>query len=234
LRKKLAGPVTPRGASTRDSLLEAASVLMSQRPDVDITLVEIAQAAGANSSLVGYYFGNKDGLLLALMERNMRGGLAELQKIISSNLPAADKIALHISGLINLYYRLPYHNRLMTYLTEQSKAQSASELGTEVMRPLLALYSRLLEEGERSGELRRIDPMFFYFSLMGACDRFFTGRYSMQELFGITEIDKPLKQRFIEHTVATFIPGLLAEPRPVTLRPSLWAAGREMTSQAAS
>ena len=197
---------------TRNNLLEAASRLMCRRPDADITINEIAAEAGANSALIGYHFGSKDGLFMALMQRNTRGGLDDLKALFASPLPVVEKLRLHISGLVNLYYRFPYHNRLLSYLIEHSDEEHKSVIANEVIRPIIEQYEHLLKEGERTGELRKIDPMFFYFSLIGACERMFTGRYSMQMAFGIVQVDSDLKRRFVDHTVELVVSGCRAWP----------------------
>lgn len=220
-RKRGGRTVGSQSGRTKENLLEAASRLMCRRPDADVTISEIAAEAGANSALISYYFGNKDGLLMALLQRNTHGGLDDFRSIISSPLPTVEKIRLHISGLVNLYYKYPYHNRLLSYLIEHADEEHRATISEDVIKPLIELYRILLESGERSGELRPIDPMFFYFSLIGACERLFTGRYSMQMAFGIVQVDVALKRRFVEHTVDLIVPGMLSNAQyssaPATL-----------------
>lgn len=65
-------------ASSRADLLKAASSLMIERGSVDISLSEIAERARLNSALVKYYFGNKNGLILALIEDVLGGALKKM------------------------------------------------------------------------------------------------------------------------------------------------------------
>jgi AcrR family transcriptional regulator len=55
--------------ATAAKLLVAAGDLMIERNTTDVSLSEIAQKSGVNAALVKYHFGNKDGLLLALLAR---------------------------------------------------------------------------------------------------------------------------------------------------------------------
>ncbi|WP_256849209.1 TetR/AcrR family transcriptional regulator, partial [Pantoea sp. Ft+CA_17] len=55
---------------TADKLLLAASELMIESNSIEVSLSEIAQRSGVNAALVKYHFGNKDGLLLALLARD--------------------------------------------------------------------------------------------------------------------------------------------------------------------
>src|SRR5437764_3645958 len=56
--------------ATAEKLLMAASALMIERSSIEVSLSDIAQKSGVNAALVKYHFGNKDGLLLALLARD--------------------------------------------------------------------------------------------------------------------------------------------------------------------
>jgi AcrR family transcriptional regulator len=56
---------------------------MIQRSSIDISLSDIAQKSGANAALVKYHFGNKDGLLLALLARALGPGVAAVLLLVA-------------------------------------------------------------------------------------------------------------------------------------------------------
>jgi len=58
-----------RGDSTRDALLDAATLVFAREGFAAANLREIALAAGVNAALIGYHFGGKEGLYLAVFER---------------------------------------------------------------------------------------------------------------------------------------------------------------------
>ena len=60
---------SPRGASTRDALIEAATLVFARERFGSANLREIARAARVNPALIGYHFQNKEGLYLAVFER---------------------------------------------------------------------------------------------------------------------------------------------------------------------
>jgi AcrR family transcriptional regulator len=60
----------PRGEhAVRQSLIEAATELFVSRGPARVTVREIAAAADVNHGLVHHYFGTKDGLLRAVLDR---------------------------------------------------------------------------------------------------------------------------------------------------------------------
>src|SRR5687768_1040799 len=83
---------------TRDILLDAAADLMNHGQTLDISLSEIAAKAKMNSALVKYYFGSKQGLMLALIERAVLVPMADLQHLTQSNMSATEKLRIHAAG----------------------------------------------------------------------------------------------------------------------------------------
>lgn len=197
------------GESARDQLLDAAGALMTERGSVDISLSDIAQKSGLNSALVKYYFGGKNGLLLELLRKVMAPPMAELAPLLDADLPAAEKLRIHISGVVGTYYRFPYVTRLMHHLLAEDSATFGQIIAEEFSRPLADGQARILKAGEAEGVFAPTDPMLFYFHLIGACDHLFYGRYSLQHVFGIDSIEADLRRRYVDHLYGLITRGLL-------------------------
>ena len=100
-------------SGAREQLLEAASEIMREGDTIDLSLSELSLRAGLNSALVKYYFGNKNGLMLALLDRDMGNIVVHLNALVAKDMPPEEKLRRHISGVIDTYYTFPYLNRLM-------------------------------------------------------------------------------------------------------------------------
>ena len=145
--------------STAEKLLVAASELMIERASIEVSLSDIAQKSGVNAALVKYHFGNKDGLLLALLARDAATEMSQLEYLISQPISPTAKLRLHIGGIIRAYHQFPYMNRLIHYLLHESSAEAADEVSKFFVAPLLEFHRRLLAEGIKAGEFRNIDPV---------------------------------------------------------------------------
>src|SRR6201994_4438973 len=150
--------------TTADRLLDAASELMIERSSIEVSLSDIAQKSGANAALVKYHFGNKDGLLLALLARDAATEMSNLEYLLAQPIASTAKLKLHIAGIIRAYHRFPYMNRLIHYLLHESVAGSADQVSKFFVAPLLDFQRRLLSQGVRCGEFRKVDPVLFYTS----------------------------------------------------------------------
>lgn len=203
------GDAAPMNA-TAAKLLVAAGDLMIERNSTDISLSDIAEKSGVNSALVKYHFGNKDGLLLALLARDAGAEMANLAFVLDQPISPTDKLRRHIAGIINAYYRFPYLNRLIHLLLHQGSEETAREVNRFFVTPLFEFQRRLLAEGIAAGEFRKVDPVLFYTSLVGACDHLFYGR-QMSARFGAKGITDAVRRQYITHVTNLTLGGMLTD-----------------------
>src|SRR3954463_12094931 len=196
--------------TTAEKLLVAASELMIEGASIEVSLSDIAQKSGVNAALVKYHFGNKDGLLLALLARDAATEIAQLEYLISQPITPTEKLRLHIGGIIRAYHQFPYMNRLIHYLLHESSEEAADEVSKFFVAPLLDFQRRLLETGVAAGEFRPVDPVLFYTSLIGACDHLFFGRHAMSRVTGVGPVTDEVCRDYIAHMEALVCGGILA------------------------
>jgi AcrR family transcriptional regulator len=195
--------------TTAERLLGAASKLMIERKSIEVSLSDIAQKSGVNSALVKYHFGNKDGLLLALLARDAATEMTNLDYLMAQPISPAAKMKLHIAGIIKAYYQFPYMNRLIHYLLHESSVEAADEVSKFFVGPLLDFHRRLLAQGVAAGEFRPVDPVLFYTSLIGACDHLFFGRPAMSRAAGVGPVTDEVCRDYIAHMDALIFGGML-------------------------
>jgi AcrR family transcriptional regulator len=201
----------PARSGTPEKLLVAASELMIERSSIEVSLSDIAQKSGVNSALVKYHFGNKDGLLLALLARDAATEMAQLEYLLAQPITPTAKLKLHIAGIIRAYHQFPYMNRLIHYLLHESSAEAADEVSNFFVAPLLDFHRRLLAEGIKCGEFRKIDPVLFYTSLIGACDHLFFARHAMSRATGVGPVTDEVCRQYIRHMEALICGGMVKE-----------------------
>lgn len=207
---RIARAAVPNDFNARDQLLDTASRLMSDRHGLNVSLSEIAGHSGLNSALVKYYFGNKEGLMVALVERDAAVELQRVRHLLDMDISPSEKLRLHIAGIINGFYRRPYLNRLMHSMLDHREAESSSArtIARVFVRPLMELQAQLLEQGVKAGEFKPVEPVLFYVNLTGACDHLFNARYALQSSVGAAGVTDAVRERYIAHVYDIFINGL--------------------------
>ena len=192
----------PEGA--RDKLLQTASTIMREGDSVDISLSELSLRSGLNSALVKYYFGNKAGLLKALLDRDMAGILGALQALMAKDMDPETRLRRHIGGMVDTYFAYPYLNRLLMRMVRDSDPDEAQRIADTYLAPMHSAYERLIAEGVEQGVFRDVDPQLFYFTATGAADRFFSARLVFRHCFDQDTVNEELRDRYREH-ITTFV-----------------------------
>lgn len=204
-------PLPGEAAGARAALLETASAIMREGDQVDISLSELSLRSGLNSALVKYYFGNKAGLLTALLDRDMEAIVTTVDALVEKgDMNPEAKLRRHISKVVDTYYAVPYLNRLLMRLVRESDDAEAKRIAARYLTPLYHAYEHLILEGVKAGAFRPIDPQLFYFTLTGACDRFFSARLVLRHCFDQDTLTDELRDRYREHTIDIIMAGILA------------------------
>ena len=200
---------SPPGA--RAQLLDTASVIMREGDVIDISLSELSLRSGLNSALVKYYFGNKAGLLKALLDRDWQAIVTSVDALVAKDGwdPEA-KLRRHISKVVDTFYAVPYLNRLTMRLVQESDEVEARRIAECYLSPLYRAYEQLIGDGVQAGVFRSVDPQMFYFTLTGAVDRFFSARLVLRHCFGQDTLTEDLRDRYREHTIDVIMAALLA------------------------
>ncbi|MEP7351000.1 MAG: TetR family transcriptional regulator [Sphingorhabdus sp.] len=202
--------VSDDNGNARDQLIEAASQIMRDGDTIDLSLSELSLRAGLNSALVKYYFGNKNGLMLALLDRDMGNIVVSLGALVAKDMPPEEKLRRHISAVIDTYYDFPYLNRLLMRMVRDSAPVEAARIAELYLRPISQAYDDLINDGITAGIFRNIDPQMFYFTVTGAADRFFSSRLVMRHCYNQDDFNEIMRDRYREHTIELIMKGLLA------------------------
>jgi AcrR family transcriptional regulator len=202
--------ISTENGGARAQLLEAASQIMREGDTIDLSLSELSLRAGLNSALVKYYFGNKNGLMQALLDRDMGEIVHGLEALVAKDMPPEEKLRRHIGAVIDTYYAYPYLNRLLMRMIRDSAPVEAARIAERYLRPISRAYDQLISEGVKAGKFRAVDPQLFYFTVTGAADRFFTARQVLKHCYDQDDISPEMRDSYREHSIALIMRGLLA------------------------
>ncbi len=146
-----------QGAIARERLLTAALGLFTVKGYAATTVREIVAAAGVSKPGLYYYFGNKEGIYLALMQNTY-----DIFKELTSHLTAfrgstRERIIHFCSGMFDGFLVHMDVVRII-YSIYFGPPQGAPPFPHEIFfDEMLAIIRRMVRDGIDAGELRKVD-----------------------------------------------------------------------------
>jgi AcrR family transcriptional regulator len=113
--------VTPnrRGARSREAVLDAAERLMAEQGYEAATVARLVEEAGIPPSSIYHYFGSKEGVLLAVMERGAERFFDELPVIDRRIGSQADHLRAVVDTVATTLERNPDFLRILVVMAAQ-------------------------------------------------------------------------------------------------------------------
>ena len=82
----------------KSKLLTVAQKLLAEKPYRSVTIRELAEGAEVNSAMIGYYFKNKEGLFIALLDEMSEQLFCNMQQILTAENPLRSLIEMMTSN----------------------------------------------------------------------------------------------------------------------------------------
>jgi AcrR family transcriptional regulator len=180
-----------RGAGPRDpertsgSILAAAVSEFTEKGYAGARIDAIAERSGANKRMIYHYFGDKDGLYLAVLENayiGIRSSEAELQLADLEPVQAVERLVAFTWD-----YFLAHPEFLSLLATEnlhRARFLKQSKRVLELHSPLVSSISDVLRRGAESGVFRRgVDPAYLYVSIASLGIFYLSNRWTLSAIF---------------------------------------------------
>ena len=188
--------------------MAAAEELFAERGFAGTSIRDIAQKAKVTGAMLHYYFGNKEKLYSALLEKAVVGIRSLISETAASQKPAQEQLAQFIEGDAN--YILNHAN--LTRIVFREMLAGGKEIGKIFQQYRVnnyALLRGIMEEGARRNELRQMDIALAPISLMGMLMIFQAFRPVISIALNLTEYDDDFIKRVATHTADLFLNGAL-------------------------
>jgi len=159
--------------------------------------------------LVNYYFGNKQGLLRAVVREVASEMLARVQATAAGEGSPPERVREFIHGMIEANTAAPYAPRLIMEQVLFGDSAIVEEFVESFARPNLKAMLEVFDDGVGSGRFREIDPKYVLPAMAGACAFFFLGSPLLRRIYGIEAIDSEVAREFAESTAELILHGIL-------------------------
>jgi len=171
---------------TQQAILAAAEAEFASKGLAGARVDVIADEAGANKRMLYYYFGSKDDLYLAVLERAY-GKMREAEREL--NLTDLDPLDA-IRRLVEFKFDYCLKNPTIIPLLAGENMHGAKYLKRsrklrDMHTMLVDIISKVLAEGEKKAEIRPgIDPLHLYISISALSYLYFSNSATLSVAFG--------------------------------------------------
>jgi TetR/AcrR family transcriptional regulator len=157
---------------TRAAILKAALEEFSHEGVTGARTDEIARRAGVNKALIYYYFKDKEGLYAAALEQVFSGLHQRIMSVLDrTELPPRDRLVQYVQTHFDYIASAPVYPRLVQREFMRSSGRTLSPTGSRIMerhaRPIYDSLEKLISEGAKSGDFRRLNPTQTVTSIIG-------------------------------------------------------------------
>lgn len=176
----------------RDADRSQAAILLAARDEfanhglAGARVDRIAERADVNKRLIYYYFGSKDELFLAVLERTYADIREAEQRLHLDEVEPVEAIRQLISFTWHYYLE---HPEFITLLNSENLHKAVhlkrSERIQEMNSPLVQLLDGILERGRRQHLFHAgIDPIQLYISIASLCYFYLSNNPTLSAIFG--------------------------------------------------
>lgn len=141
----------------RRQIVDTAIRTIANRGYSGASLAEIAREAGISKGVISYHFEGKGELLEEILSRLLREPAEFIKQRVDATDRAPDKLRAYVTA--NFEFMKSHRNHyvaLVDLWDSRTSSTEANRFKAEAYEPSRRYLSRILEAGQRSGELRAL------------------------------------------------------------------------------
>lgn len=162
---------------SRQSILEAALQEFAAQGVTGARIDTIAELAGVNKALLYYYFGDKEALYGAVLDRTFEELMVRLHAVLDRQIGPGEKLMLYVGTHFDFIAAHPLNPRLVQHELMRAGASKSPHLERVVerfFRPTMGRLAMVLQEGSSSGVFRTVQPQQFLMSMVAVIVFYFS------------------------------------------------------------
>ncbi len=181
-------------------LLAAAQSLLTEKSYRDITIRELAEQSGVNSAMVSYYFNNKQGLFLALLDKMSAEQIGKMKQIAQDKQP----IKQFILSILQMLSQNSGFARFVYDEFNDSNSQLGDAFIQRFPKRMAAFLPHLIKAHTAINDDKK--AKYAAFTLMSMIVMPFVGKSVREQAWGIND-DEIRTIEWAEHIYSMFMFG---------------------------
>jgi AcrR family transcriptional regulator len=195
---------------TQQAILAAAEAEFASKGLAGARVDVIADEAGANKRMLYYYFGSKEELYIAVLERAYGAMRATERELNLTNLEPLDAIRTLVEFKFDYYTK---HPTIIPLLAGENLSGAAFLKRSKRLRDmhlsLVDMIAKILTAGEARGVIRPgIDPLHLYVSMSAVSYFYFSNAATLTAAFGrslLSNEERSLRRRHCVDVIMAYV-----------------------------
>lgn len=204
--REKAGAGQPRKRVIHErAIVQAAERVFAGAGFGGATMAAIAKEAGLPKPNLHYYFGSKQALYRAVLERTLSEWLEPAECIVATADPR-EALERYIREKMRLSFARPSASRVWA----NELLHGAPELRTTLvrtLRPLMRRKAAVIEQWIAEGRMAPVDSMHLFFTIWAATQTYADFEAQICALLGRQHLDRAAQGRATQHVVSLILRG---------------------------
>jgi len=192
-------------AAQEAAILEAAERVFAGAGFGGATMAAIAMAAGVPKPNLHYYFGSKQALYRAVLERTLREWLEPADSIVAAAQPR-EALERYIREKMRQSFTRPYASRVWANELLHGAPEVHGTL-TGTLRPLVRRKAAVIDQWIAEGRMAPVDSMHLFFTLWAATQTYADFEVQTCAVLGCGSLDEDAQAKATQHVVSLVLRG---------------------------
>ena len=194
-------------ATTKEKILATAEQLFAERGFDGISIRDIVNGADVNLGAVTYYFGSKDRLFAAVIERKIAPMFKMARTIIESPKRPSEKLRMMMQAYAeHILYTNP---QMKVFFSEMvSGGRRLPKVAKDAVDFRNRMFIRIVREGIKSGEFRKCDLECAAWSFFGMMTAYILYEPLAGSAGRLKPYPKPYVNRIVTACMDVFLNGI--------------------------
>jgi TetR/AcrR family transcriptional regulator len=203
----------PEAESSRERLLESATIEFAEKGLAGARVNEIAARAGINKQLVYHYFQSKERLYGHVLARALAKSRDRDGELAIDGLDPANALKAFIDHLILTSLVDRQYQRLMVDANAyEGRHLDELDIPTSLLSERVTILTRILSSGAKKGVFRQgLDARELYISIIGIFSIRMTNAYSLSRTLGADLLTEEGRKRSRQYALDTLLFGINAK-----------------------
>lgn len=178
-------PAKRDAAASRERILLAATQEFAEKGYDGARVDEIARISQLNKNALYHYFGSKEQLFTAVLERAYAMIRDRQSDLSIRGMNPVEGMRRLVEFTAHIWVDMPEFNKLLASENlHEARHVKQSEIIPSMYNPLMDTIKELLEKGEKAGVFRSgVDPVDLYISISALSSHYISHRFTFEAIF---------------------------------------------------